>query len=101
MVTSVPVAAMSDNIAKLIQDIDKLDGHRRNMMEELNVLRDITLFYQEQHPELRGTSHSSVTRRTTSRGQHDTPEAPDKPRQTEGDTAGGSDTDNGETKEHT
>ena len=63
MVTSVPVdmsyefprtelAAMSDNIAKLIQDIDKLDGHRRNMMEELKVLRDITLFYHERHPEL-------------------------------------------------
>ena len=56
MVTSVPVdmnyefphtelAAMSDNIAKLIQDINKLDGHLRNMMEELKVLRDITLFY--------------------------------------------------------
>ena len=64
MVTSIPVdmsyefprtelAAMSDNIAKLIQDIDKLDGHRRNMMEELKVLRDITLFYHERHPELR------------------------------------------------
>ena len=56
MVTSVPVdmtyefprtelAAMSKTIAKLIQDIDKLDGHRRNMMEELKVLHDITLFY--------------------------------------------------------
>ena len=66
MVTSVPVdrnyefprtelATLSDNIAKLIQDIDKLDGHRRNMMEELKVLRDITLFYHDWHPELRGT----------------------------------------------
>ena len=68
MVTCVPVdktyefprselAAMSDNIAWLIQDIDKLDGHRRNMMEELKVLRDITLFYNERHPEL----HVTVT----------------------------------------
>ena len=63
MVTSVPVdqsyyfprtelAAMSNNIAWLIQDIDKLDGHRQNMMEELKVLRDITLFYNERHPKL-------------------------------------------------
>ena len=42
---------MSRNIAQLIQDIDRLD--QRNMMEELKVLRDITLFYQERHPELR------------------------------------------------
>ena len=35
---------MSNNIAWLIQDIDKLDGHRWNMMEELKVLRYITLF---------------------------------------------------------
>ena len=66
MVTSVPVdntyefprselAAMSDNIAWLIKDIDKLDGHRRNMMEELKVLHDITLFYNEWHPELHAT----------------------------------------------
>ena len=66
VVTSVPVdmtyefpltelAAMSNTIAKLIQDIDKLDGHRRNMMKELKVLRDITLFYHERHPELRRT----------------------------------------------
>ena len=63
LVTSVPVdqtyefpqtelAAMSDKIAWLIQDIEKLDGHRRKMMEELKVLRDITLFYKERHPEL-------------------------------------------------
>ena len=62
MVTSIPVdasyefprtelTAMSRNIAQLIQDIDRLD--QRNMMEELKVLRDITLFYQERHPELR------------------------------------------------
>ena len=43
---------MSDNIAWLIKDINKLDGHRRNMMEELKVLRDITQFYNERHPEL-------------------------------------------------
>ena len=46
------LAAMSDNIAWLIQDIDKLDGHWHNMIVELKVLRDITLFYNERHPEL-------------------------------------------------
>ena len=62
MVTSVPVdasydfprtelAAMSNNIARLIEDIDRLDLHRRNMMEELKVLRDVTLYYNEQQPE--------------------------------------------------
>ena len=61
VVTSVPVdasyefprtelTAMSSNIAQLIQDIDQLDGHRRNMMEELKVLRDITHFFHECHP---------------------------------------------------
>ena len=50
---------MSDNIAWLIQDIGKLDGHRRNMMEELKVLRDITMFYNERHPEL----HAAGTRK--------------------------------------
>ena len=66
MVTSVPVdasydfprtelAAMSSNIAKLIEDINRLDLHMRNMMEELKVLRDITLYYNERHPELRAT----------------------------------------------
>ena len=56
MVTSVSVdasyefpctelTAMSSNIAQLIQDIDRLDIHQRNMIEELKVLRDITLFY--------------------------------------------------------
>ena len=64
MVTSVPVdatydfprtelAAMSSNIARLIEDIDRLDLHRRHMMEELKVLRDITLYNNERNPELR------------------------------------------------
>ena len=63
MVTRVPVdtsyefprselTAMSDNIAWLIKDINKLDSHRRNMMEELKVLRGITMFYNTRHPEL-------------------------------------------------
>ena len=47
------LAAMTTNIAGLIDDIDRLDRYRRNMMEELQVLRDVTLFYNERHPELR------------------------------------------------
>ena len=47
------LAAMVKNIARLIDDIDRLDINRRNMMDELQVLRDVTLFYNEAHPELR------------------------------------------------
>ena len=47
------VAAMAKNIARLIEDIDRLDINRQNMMQELKVLRDVTLFYNQQHPELR------------------------------------------------
>ena len=85
VVTSVPVdasykfprtelAAMSDNIAQLIQDIDQLDGHRWNMMEELKVLRDITFFYHERHPELRsaGTTATTEDKPAGSTRQHDT-----------------------------
>ena len=39
------LAAMAKNIARLIDDIDRLDINRRNMMDELQVLRDVTLFY--------------------------------------------------------
>ena len=92
MVTSVPVdmsyefprtelAAMSDNIARLIQDIDKLDGHPRNMMEELKVLRDITLFYHERHPELRAagsTKHPEEDNNEESTRQYDTRATPDE-----------------------
>ena len=71
MVTCVPVdasydfprtelAAMSSNIARLIEDIDRLDINRRNMMEELKVLRDVTLYYNEQHPELRATEKANI-----------------------------------------
>ena len=71
MVTSVPVdasynfprtelAAMSNSIARLIKDIDRLDLHRHNMMEELKVLRDVTLYYNEQHPELRAAETSPI-----------------------------------------
>ena len=52
------LAAMSDNIAWLIQDIDKLDGHRQKM-EELKVLRDITFFYNKRHPELQATGSTA------------------------------------------
>ena len=47
------LAAMSSNIARLIEDIDRLNINRCNMMEELKVLRDVTLYYNKQHPELR------------------------------------------------
>ena len=100
MVTSVPVdmnyefphtklAAMSANIAKLIQDIDKLDGHWRNMMEEL---RDITLFYHERHPELHGTGPLKRHAKEDTEGsirQHDTTEDLDKPGQKGEKNAGG------------
>ena len=55
---------MSDNIAWLIQDIGKLDGHRHNKTEELKVLRIITLFDNERHPEL----HVTVTPATQQEG---------------------------------
>ena len=51
---------MSGNIARLIEDIDCLDLHRRNMMEELKVLRDVTLYYNEQHPELRAAEKTPI-----------------------------------------
>ena len=115
MVTSVPVdrnyefprtelAAMSDNIAKVIQDIDKLDGHRRNMMEELKIHRDITLFYHERHPELRRTGplkcHAKDDTEDSTR-QHDTPEDQDQPGQSREENPGEPETKDGETTEHT
>ena len=77
------LAAMSDNTAWLIQDIDKLDGHRRNMMEELKVLRDITLFYNERHPELRATGSTMRPEEDNAQGstrQHDTKAAQEETR---------------------
>ena len=84
MVTSVPVdasyhfprtelMAMSSNIAQLIQDID-----RRNMMEELKVLRDIILFYHERHPELCAAEAPTTAEDTPdgSTRQHDTEATP-------------------------
>ena len=70
--------AMSSNIAQLIQDIDRLDLHRRNMMEELKVLRNITLFYHERHPELRAaeTPTAAEDTRDGSTRQHDTEATP-------------------------
>ena len=55
------LAAMAKNISRLIEDIDRLDINRKNMMEELKVLRDVTLFYNEQHPELRTAESGPVT----------------------------------------
>ena len=115
MVTNVPVdmtyefprtelAAMSQTIAKLIQDIDKLDGHRRNMMEELKVLRDITLFYHERHPELRGTGHPDRQARIDKKGssrQHGTTEDLTEPGRTDETNARNIDTKDRETSEHT
>ena len=51
---------MSNNIARLIEDSDRLDLHRRNMMEELKVLRDVTLYYNDQHPELHAAETTPV-----------------------------------------
>ena len=64
MVTSVPVdkdynfprtelEAMTYEMADMIRDIGRMDDHRRNMMDELKLLRDVTLFYNERYPELR------------------------------------------------
>ena len=74
------LAALSDNIAWLIQDIDKLDGHRRNMLEELKVLHDITFFYHERHPELRaaGLADDKEDDNTGYTRQHDTKDIPDE-----------------------
>ena len=89
MVTGIPVdasyefprtelTAMSSIIAQLMQDIDRLDIHRRNMMEELKVPRDITLFYHERHPELRAaeTTPTAEDRLDGSTRQHDTEDTP-------------------------
>ena len=55
------LAAMAKNIARLIDDIDRLDINRRNMMDELQVLRDVTLFYNEAHPELLAVAKKPAT----------------------------------------
>ena len=54
------LAAMAKNISRLIDDIDRLDINRRNMMDELKVLRDVTLFYNEADPELRAAAKKPV-----------------------------------------
>ena len=53
---------MAKNISRLIEDIDRLDMNRQNMMEELKVLRDVTLFYNEQHPELRAAESGPLAK---------------------------------------
>ena len=55
------LAAMAKNISRLIDDIDRLDINRRNMMDELKVLRDVTLFYNEANPELRAAAKKPAT----------------------------------------
>ena len=55
------LAAMAKNISRLIDDIDRLDINRRNMKDELKVLRDVTLFYNEAHPELRAAAKKPAT----------------------------------------
>ena len=83
--------AMAKNISRLIEDIDRLDINRKNMMEELKVLRDVTLFYNEQHPELRAAESGPVeednvedgqTRDSTS-ARTSTPEMRKKPEKTD------------------
>ena len=89
MVTCVPVdedynfprselAAMAKNIARLIDDIDRLDINRRNMMDELQVLRDVTLFYNEKHPELRSAVRKPPTEDMT-KGKEKGSTTPDRP----------------------
>ena len=58
------LVAMAKNISRLIEDIDRLDINRKNMMDELKVLRDATLFYNEQHPELH-TAESKLVKEDT------------------------------------
>ena len=91
VVTTVPVdknynfpktelEAMTYEIAGMIEDIGRMDDYRRNMMDELKVLRDVTLFYNERYPELR----SAVRKRAedpsntgnTGRAEHTEPERP-------------------------
>ena len=91
MVTTVPVdkdynfprtelEAMTYEMADMIRDIGRMDDYRRNMMDELKVLRDVTLFYNERYPELR----SAVRKRAedpskpgnTGRAEHTEPERP-------------------------
>ena len=72
------LAAMAKNIARLIDDIDRLDINRRNMMVELQVLRDVTLFYNEKHPELRSAVRRPPREDTTTQKEKGstTPEKP-------------------------
>ena len=64
---------------------DKLRGLYRTSTswtgtEELKVLRDITLFYQERHPELLAAGLADTTEddNTGSTRQHDTKDIPDE-----------------------
>ena len=76
----------------MIQDIDKLDGHRRNMMEELKVLRDITLFYNERYPELHVTltpakeQEDHIEEPTRQHGNRATPPTLEEPKKRDTET---------------
>ena len=72
------LAAMAKNIARLIDDIDRLDINRRNMMDMLQVLRDVTLFYNEAHPELR-TAARKPTAEDAERVRDSGNTTPDRP----------------------
>ena len=72
---------MTYNIAGLIDDIDRMDNYRRHMMEELQVLRDVTLFYNEWHPELRSAVRKRHKHRQ--RREQDAGEAGNRRRQRE------------------
>ena len=81
MVTTVPVnkdynfprtelEAMTYEMADMIRDIGRMDDYRRNMMDELKVLRDVTLFYNERYPEFhRLLPHRLSSRRRTLRNR--------------------------------
>ena len=74
------------------------------MMEEHKVLRDITLFYHERHPELCGTGRPDRQARIDDEGstrQHDTLEDLTEPGRTDETNAVNIDTKERETSEHT
>ena len=107
VVTTVPVdknynfprtelEAMTYEIAGMIEDIGRMDDYRRNMMDELKVLRDVTLFYNERYPELRsavrrraedtsntGSAENTEPERPATDGGNERPATDDKPSPTQ------------------
>ena len=49
---------MTYEMADMIRDIGRMDDYRRSMMDELKLLRDVTLFYNERYPELRSAARN-------------------------------------------